>query len=96
MFVILLNYNKPPPETGSLLEEHRAFFERSFASGHFLVSGRRMPYAGGVILAKADSRAELEQIIRSDPYVREQLLEFEVIEFTPLMTAPDLAGLRGT
>ena len=42
---------------------HVRFLEKYYASGHFLVSGRKIPRDGGVILAVGEDRDEIEAII---------------------------------
>jgi uncharacterized protein YciI len=90
MFVVSLNYIKSINEVEHFLEEHCAYLKKYYASGNFLMSGRKEPRTGGVILVAAQSRDEVEQIIREDPFHREQLASFDVIEFVPTMTATDL------
>ena len=94
MFLIVLNYIKPVSEAERFLAEHREFLERYYASGHFLLSGRQVPRTGGVILAVASTREEVERIIAEDPFHREQIASFTVIEFVPTMAAAPLEGLR--
>ncbi|MEI7611730.1 MAG: YciI family protein [Betaproteobacteria bacterium] len=94
MFVILLNYVKPLSEVDRFVAEHREFLERYYVSGHFLLSGRKEPRTGGVILAKAESRAEVERIVQNDPFHREHIAEYEIVEFVPSMAATQLAHLK--
>jgi uncharacterized protein YciI len=90
MFLIVLRYIKPLSEVDRFVGEHRAFLERHYASGIFLLSGRQEPRTGGVILAKAESRAQIETIVRSDPFNREKIAEYELIEFLPSMSSAGL------
>ena len=94
MFVISLNYLKPLSEVDKFVAEHREFLERHYASGHFLLSGRKEPRVGGIILAKAATRTELESIIKNDPFNREKIAEYEIIEFIPSMSTETLAGFK--
>ena len=93
MFVVLLNYIKPMPEVDRFVEEHRVFLKRYYASGKFLLSGRKEPRTGGVILAVAETRAEIESIIQNDPFHREKIANYEIVEFLPSMSAEHLANL---
>ena len=93
MFIVLLNYIKPLSEVDRFVAEHREFLERYYASGHFLLSGRKEPRTGGVILSKAETRAEIERIVLDDPFNREKIAEYEIIEFLPSMTAAHFADL---
>ncbi len=94
MFVILLRYIKPASEVDRLVGEHREFLERHFASGHFLMSGPQEPREGGVILALAKDKAEIAAILRLDPFHRERIAEYEIVEFTPKFTAASLAQYK--
>jgi uncharacterized protein YciI len=94
MFIILLNYTKPLSEVNRFVGEHREFLERYYASGHFLLSGRKEPRTGGVILSKAETRAEIERIVMNDPFNREQIAQYEIIEFLPSMAAPDFSNFK--
>jgi hypothetical protein len=57
----------------------------------FTVRARKEPRIGGVIFAKAETRAEIEGIILNDPFNREKIAEYEIIEFLPTMAATHLA-----
>lgn len=94
MFILHLTYVKPLAEIDRLIPPHREYLAKFYASGNFLFSGRREPRTGGVIIAKAGSRAEVEAIIREDPFLIEGVAEYEIVEFVPAMTAPDLAGYQ--
>lgn len=94
MFLILLSYTKPLEQVDRLLAEHRKFLERQYAEGVFLLSGRREPRTGGVILARAETQIEIESILKEDPFHRESVAEYSVIEFVPTMAAEDLAHLK--
>jgi uncharacterized protein YciI len=94
MFLIILTYKRPVAEVDVFVAEHRAFLDKHYASGHFLLSGRKLPRDGGVILAKGDSREEIEAIVRLDAFHREQLADYQVIEFQASMTAATLAAFK--
>ena len=94
MFLILLSYQKPLAEVDAFVAEHLSFLEQHYASGHFLLSGRKEPRSGGVILANAASRTEVEALVRLDPFHREGIAEYEIIEFLPSMAAAGLEHLR--
>lgn len=91
MFVILLHYVKPLTEIDRLAADHGAFLDRHYAAGRFLVSGRKVPRTGGVILARARSREELDAILSEDPFAQNGAAEYTVIEFQPTKHAAALA-----
>jgi uncharacterized protein YciI len=96
MFLILLRYRKPLSEVDRFVTEHREYLARYYASGHFLLSGRKEPRDGGVILARADTKSEIEEIVSEDPFNREQIAEYDIIEFMPSMAAAHLASLMSS
>ena len=94
MFIISLTYIKPLEEVDTLLERHVAYLKEQYELGNFLASGRKVPRTGGVILARALSREEIETIIALDPFYRHEIASYEVTEFSPTMTIDKLAFLR--
>lgn len=93
MFIISLSYRKPLSEVQRFIEEHRAYLDRHYASGHFLVSGRKEPRTGGVILATAASRSEVERLVQDDPFHRERIADYDIVEFLPSKAVSGLAHL---
>jgi uncharacterized protein YciI len=93
VFVVLLTYVAPLEAVDQYLAEHREFLRRQYAAGVFLLSGRKEPREGGVILAAGDSREELEAILGTDPFRIHGLATYEVVRFTPTMAAPALGAL---
>ena len=51
MFVIELIYKVPLAEIDAHMAAHVKFLKKYYASGHFLVSGRKIPRDGGIILS---------------------------------------------
>lgn len=93
MFVVLLSYTAPLAEVDRHLSAHREFLSANYATGTFLLSGRKQPRDGGVILAKAESREALEAILAQDPFHAHAVADYQIVEFTPTMAAPSLATL---
>ena len=93
MFVVELTYKAPLEKIDAVMNEHMVFVRKHYTSGHFLVSGRQVPRAGGIILAVADNRAELEAIMRQDPFCVHGLAEFRIIEFLPNQRAKNIQEL---
>jgi hypothetical protein len=51
MFVIELTYKVPLTQIDAMMKEHVAFLDRHYAAGTFLLSGRKLPRDGGIIIA---------------------------------------------
>jgi uncharacterized protein YciI len=93
VFVLLLTYVKPLPEVDALMREHVAWLKEQYGAGRFLVSGRRIPRTGGVIVARGDDRAEVEALVARDPFVSGGVATCEVIQFRASQTAAGLDRL---
>ena len=63
MFVVILTYVRPLAEIDALMPAHVKFLKKHYASGKFLLSGRQNPRVGGIILASAESKIALQQIM---------------------------------
>lgn len=83
MFLILLQYIRPLSAIDHFLEEHKAYLNKYYERGNFIFSGRKFPRSGGVILCRAENRREVENIISEDPFDRNSLAMYEIIEFQP-------------
>lgn len=90
MFVIELKYTAAPEKIDARMTAHVKFLKKYYASGNFLVSGRKIPRDGGIILAVGESRQQIEAIIREDPFHIHGLAEFRVIEFRASQKATDI------
>jgi uncharacterized protein YciI len=79
MFVIVLRY--PDPEaTAKLRDKHAAWIYKHADAGRFLMTGPMEPRTGGIIVADVPSRAELDAMLREDPYATAGTT-YEVMEF---------------
>lgn len=83
MFIALLTYVKGLEEVDRHLEAHIEFLDKYYQLNQFIVSGRRNPRIGGVILIKARTQAEVWNILKEDPFYQNQLAEYEIIKFEP-------------
>ena len=90
MFVIELTYTAPLEDLDACMAAHVAFLNEQYAAGRFIVSGRKIPRTGGVIIATAGSRAEVERIMRNDPFCARGLAEVRIVEFRASQRAADL------
>src|SRR5262245_60105291 len=90
MFVVELVYRVDLREIDAHMAAHVRFLKKYYASGHFLVSGRKIPRDGGIILAVGKDRKEIEAIVAEDPFYQHGLAEFRIIEFRASQKAPDI------
>jgi len=90
MFVIELIYKATLAEIDANMAAHVRFLKKYYASGHFLVSGRKIPRDGGIIVAVGGSREEIEAIAAEDPFTKRGLADVRVIEFRASQRADDI------
>jgi uncharacterized protein YciI len=90
MFVIELTYKVDLAEIDAHMAAHVKFLKKYYASGNFLVSGRKIPRDGGIILAVGTSREEIQAIIEEDPFHARGLADVRIIEFRASQRADDI------
>ncbi|MGM3175798.1 YciI family protein [Dickeya lacustris] len=92
MYIVNITVNTAVAEQQheALFPQHSAWFKKYFDAGKFLIIG---PYTdrarSGVIIAKTESRQELDTILAEDSYYP-HLAQYEVNAFTPKMIAAEL------
>ncbi len=89
MFVLILTYTKPIEQVDAFLAEHRAYLAEKYKTGHLFASGSQVPRTGGVILCNAQSRAEVEAIVAEDPFYKNEIASYEIIEFNAVLNSVD-------
>ena len=78
------------PMIDAHMRAHVAFLKKYYAAGNFLVSGRQVPRTGGIIIALADSREQIESIMAEDPFCKHGLADVRIIEFRASQQADDM------
>jgi uncharacterized protein YciI len=91
MFVILVTYKKSLEMVDKHLATHVAFLDQGYQNNYFIVSGRKNPRTGGVIISQLKSRSKLEDILKHDPFYIHEIADYEIIEFTPGGNHPDFS-----
>jgi uncharacterized protein YciI len=81
MFALLLTPAKTLEDLKPVQAEHEQYLQKYDASGTFILRGGLTARVGGFLLANVTSEAELKAIIAEDPYVREQVANYEIIGF---------------
>ena len=90
MFVIELTYKVDLAEIDAHMAAHVIFLKKYYAAGNFLISGRKIPRDGGIIVAVGKSRQQIEAIIREDPFYERGLADFRIIQFRASQRADDI------
>ena len=90
MFVIELIYKAPLAEIDANMAAHVRFLKKYYATGHFIVSGRKIPRDGGIIVAVGTSPEQIEAIVREDPFCARGLADFRIVQFNASQRAEDI------
>ena len=90
MFIIELVYKVDLAQIDAHMREHMRFVNAHYAAGNFLVSGRKIPRDGGIIVAVGADRAAIEAIASQDPFVTLGLADVRVTEFRASQRAKDI------
>jgi len=90
MFVIELTYKVDLAQIDAAMKAHVAWLRTHYDAGTFLMSGRKVPRDGGIILAAGHDRAQIEAIIREDPFISRGLADYRLVEFRASQRADDI------
>ena len=90
MFVIELVYKVDLAEIDAAMKPHMAWLNKHYAAGTFVLSGRKVPRDGGIILAIGNDRASIEAIVAEDPFVARGLADVRLIEFRASQRGTDV------
>ena len=92
MFVVIVTYKKPIEIVEKYLAEHLVFLDQGYQKNYFIVSGRKVPRTGGVIVSQLNDREKLEAFIKTDPFYIHEVVDYELIEFVAGKHHPNFAS----
>jgi len=83
MFIVSLKFSVNKGHAGQYMDDHKAWIQRGFDDGVFLVAGSLQPNLGGGLIAHNTSLDELQNRVDDDPFVAEDVVSAEILELTP-------------
>ncbi len=90
-FVLEGEYLVPFEEIAPLIAEHRQFLQKGYDAGFFLCSGPQIPARGGFLLARAETRQKLDELLAEEPFTKAKKMRFSrITEFNPVQHQPML------
>ena len=92
MFIITLTYKQPIEIVDQYLIAHRAYLETGYQNNCFLASGPKNPRTGGIIISQLKDRTQLEALLKNDPFMLNDIADYDIVEFTPVKHHPDFAA----
>jgi len=83
MFIVSLRFSDNKAKAGQFMEGHKAWLQRGFDDGVFLLAGSLQPNLGGGVFADNTSLGDLQDRVNDDPFVAEKVVTAEIVEITP-------------
>lgn len=80
IFICKVNYMASSEAVERVRGEHRAYLAEFYKKGNLLLSGPRIPREGGLIVAKFNNKDEVLEFSKNDPFVKQNIAEYEIIE----------------
>ncbi len=94
MFIVSLTYIKDMETVDFYLKEHVEYLKEQYAKGFFIASGRKVPRTGGIILSNIKEKEALMEVLKKDPFYKNKVANYDIIEFIPSMTNKELDFLK--
>lgn len=94
MYLIAITYTQPLEAVERVLPAHRQYLRDAPLAARIVMTGRRSPPTGGLVMLRADSREEVDAFVRQDPYFTENVAAFEIVAFDVAQVAPGLETLK--
>lgn len=82
MFVIYLKFSTNKPQAPNYMTGHNEWIKSGFESGKFLIVGSLKPNLGGAIIAHNADFEEIENFVKSDPFVQNDIVTYEINEIS--------------
>lgn len=91
-FVVEITFTAEFSRIEPIVPEHRTFLQSGYDRGWLLMSGPQNPRVGGVVIARAPAKADLEAFFRDDPYAQAGVATYRFTEFNPVKRATLVEG----
>ena len=94
MFVIDITFTADQEEIDKKRLAHRNYLARQVELGNILCFGPKIPLGtGGVVLCNTIDKKYIQNLISNDPYSVNNIAIYEVFEFSPLCSVPELEAI---
>ena len=93
MFIVTLKFNENRAQAPHLMDGHMAWLKRGFDEGVFLLAGSLPSSQGGAVLAHNTELEDLQARVGDDPFVSENVVSADILEFTPAKSDERLSFL---
>ena len=83
MYIVILKFSDNKSQASTFMDGHNQWIRRGFEDNVFLLVGSLQPGLGGSIIAHGESLEQLEDRIKADPFVAENIVIAEILEIEP-------------
>lgn len=87
---MIITYKKPIEEIEAHLAAHRAYLGSFYEKDKLLASGPQIPRTGGIVLGDFAHDEEVKAFVDGDPFTKEGLAEYKVLQFIPVLSSSRL------
>lgn len=95
LFLVFLKFSANKGQAGQFMDGHKQWLKRGFEDGVFLLAGSLEPNSGGAIIAHKTSRPALQERVKADPFVAENVVTADIVEIEPARADARLQFLLG-
>lgn len=93
MFLVDMKFTNMDIVTPELTQQHRQYLADEYKKNKMLFGGRKEPRTGGLIVSNHQTKAELQQVLDSDPFISSGAADYSITEFIPVMASEQYAHL---
>jgi len=90
MFIVFLRFSGNKEQAGQYMQQHMQWIQRGLDDKVFLMVGSLQPNLGGGVLAHNTNLVDLQTRLNQDPFVQQDIVKAEIIEFAPAKADPRL------
>jgi uncharacterized protein YciI len=93
MFIIEITYKASLQQVDEAMKDHMMYLQKYYNQELFLLSGRKDPRKGGIILVNGSDAKEVRKVAREDPFYKMGLSKFRLIAFNASQANKHLAKI---
>ena len=78
-FIINIHYKVSAEKLNEVTPEHRAYLKTKYDEGIMLFSGPRVPRTAGLLFARSEDIAIIDNMVAHDPFKLKGIADYEII-----------------
>lgn len=94
MYFLNFSFTKTPAEAALVSPLHGAWVNKYLNEGIFLMAGGKTSGLGGLIAVKSIDKSQLRTLLAEDPYLQQDIGEYQIIEIAIALTQPEFEAFK--